>query len=134
MKFWTIAVSVAVSLPLVIEFCDDGVLDQNSHRVDLVWLSLRRRLWTRHSTTTSGFHGDFLGWFWFLGALWSFFWVRYLHCVVSCFASTTAFYQIIIVALSLIMSLFRTFIGIACCPYWKCLSFLDYFIYIFNHL
>ena len=83
MKLWAAAVSTVVTLPLVIEFCGDDVLDQGSYDGVLWW-----RIWTKHSTrflastTASWFGPNFLVLF---------------HGVVS-------FYYLIIVALSLFIS------------------------------
>ena len=46
------------------------------------------------------------------------------------FHDVVSFYYLIIVALSLFMSFFRTTIGVVCCPVWKGLSLLDDFIYV----
>lgn len=102
-----VVLSLYESVTLFLGFCGDDVLDQDSN-IDV----LRRRLWTRHSTAASWF--DFG------------FWVLF-HDVVS-------FYQIIIVVLSLIMSLFRITIAVVYCPDLKCLSFLYDIIYVFSYL
>ena len=96
---------MAVTLPLVIEFSSDDVLYQG-YRGGEFGLGIPRRLLA--STADSWFGPDFLVLF---------------HDIVS-------FYYLIIVALSLFMSFFRTTIGVACCPVWKGLSILDDFIYV----
>lgn len=50
---------------LFLGFCGSSILDQGSHGVDLVWFSLRRQLWTKHSTVASWFGLVLV--FWMLG-------------------------------------------------------------------